>query len=195
MTSMRAFFKPVGCGADRLIWAGLLCAGLWACGGSAPPPGPGLMPGAAPAGPAPTVDASQLKLDLDLPEESTPVVTYIYTPVGKRDPFRSQYKTLTPEKAKTSELSATCPLCKFELDQLKLVAIISGMAQPSAMVEDPTGKGWVIRIGTRIGKNAGRVFRIKPDEVVIAEDYRDYNQRPVTNYISIFLKKAEEKQD
>lgn len=177
------------------MWACLLCAVLSSCGDSGPAPGAGLMPGASPGGAAPAVDTSQLKLDLDLPEESTPVVTYIYTPVGKRDPFRSQYKTLTPEKAKGSELTATCPLCKFELDQLKLVAIISGMAQPSAMVEDPTGKGWVIRIGTRIGKNAGRVFRIKPDEVVIAEDYRDYNQRPVTNYISIFLKKAEEKQD
>ncbi len=117
--------------------------------------------------------------------------TYIYTPVGKRDPFRSLYKNMSGEKEKKN--GPIGPLQRYEIDQLKLIAVITGLAQPKAMVTTPDGKGYVVKLGTRIGKNFGRVARIKSGEVVIAEDYRDTNGRKVTNLIHMAMKKADQK--
>jgi type IV pilus assembly protein PilP len=114
---------------------------------------------------------------------------YIYTPVGKRDPFKSFYKVVRgPEKEAVGGI-----LTKYEIDQLKLIAVISGISKPRAQVELPGGKGIVVKVGTRIGKNFGRVVRIKNDEVIVAEDYRDWSGRKVTNYIHMKLSTAGKK--
>ena len=122
-------------------------------------------------------------------EEESAAPAYIYSPVGKRDPFKSFYKVARgPEKQTAGGI-----LTKFEIDQLQLIAIISGISKPRAQVELPDGKGVVIKVGTRIGKNFGRVVRIKNDEVVIAEDYRDWSGRKVTNYIHMKMEKESKK--
>ena len=115
-------------------------------------------------------------------------IAYAYSPIGKRDPFRSLFDQLQREDngAQTTELQ------KFELDQLKLVAIISRIATPYAMVEDPEGKGHTLTRGTIIGKNWGRVSQITPDCVVIKEEYRDYTGRKVTNKTEMCLPKPNE---
>lgn len=127
----------------------------------------------------------------DAATDSALADTYIYTPVGKRDPFKSAYKDVEGKKQEMG--GPVGPLQRYEIDQLKLVAVVSGIAQPRAMVTAPDGKGYTIKIGTRIGKNFGRVQRIKTSEVIIAEDYRDWNGRKVTNYIHMSLKKDEKK--
>ena len=147
----------------------------------------GAKAGAAKAGPAGTAGGA---ID-DLVADSALADTYIYTPVGKRDPFKSIYKDVEGKKQEfTGPLG---PLQRYEIDQLKLVAVVSGIAQPRAMVTAPDGKGYTVKIGTRIGKNFGRVVRIKTSEVIIAEDYRDWNGRKVTNYIHMSLKKDKKK--
>ena len=52
---------------------------------------------------------------------------------------------------------------------------------PRALVEDPDGIGHVVDIGTLIGKNWGKVTQIKPEEIVITEEYRD----PIENELII----------
>lgn len=141
-----------------------------------PPPQPVQVPTAS-AKPDPSVAALEEK------EASAP--TYIYTPVGKRDPFKSFYKV---EKKERKEGPGGI-LTEYEIDQLKLTAIISGIARPRAQVELPDGRGVNVRVGTRIGKNFGRVVRIRNDEMIIAEDYRDWSGRKVTNYIHMKLEK------
>ena len=114
-------------------------------------------------------------------------VAYSYTPVGKRDPFKSIFEDLTPsEPVKITELQ------RFQIDQLKIAAIITGRATPYAMVEDPTGKGHTLTRGTLIGKNYGRVAAINPDCVVVKEEYRDYTGRKVTNEFSMCLPKPDD---
>lgn len=150
---------------------------LVGCGGKkAPPPQPRSAPSAAKAAPA----------IMSMAEERVSVPSYIYSPVGKRDPFRSYYKVMKGGKPKPKVGGI---LTHFEIDQLKLTAIISGIARPRAQVELPDGKGVVVKVGTRIGKNYGRVVRIKSDEVVIAEDFRDHLGRKMTNYIHMRLEK------
>ena len=116
--------------------------------------------------------------------------TYVYSPVGKRDPFRSEYKIV---RKKEKEAPGGI-LTKFEIDQLKLTVIISGIPNPKAQVELPDGKGVTVRIGSRIGKNKGRVVRIKSTELVIAEDYTDWAMKKKrTNYIRMKLHEDKKK--
>jgi type IV pilus assembly protein PilP len=106
-------------------------------------------PPAAPAGPASDADVA-------------------YSSVGKRDPFKSFLGDL---RASTGAVATRCstPLGRFELDQLRLVAVITGLADPLAMVEAPTGVGYSVRKGACIGKNGGVVATIRTGEVVVTE--------------------------
>ena len=112
-----------------------------------------------------------------------PVVEYTYNPVGKRDPFKSFIKTDTVE----IERKLTTPLQKYDLDQYRVVGIVWGAAEPLAMVEDPEGNGHFLRQGTLIGKNWGKVARINPGGIVVAEEYRDIQGQLNVNEIVMDL--------
>lgn len=161
----------------RALGVSLILASA-ACEDPPPPPPPAPPPVAEPVAPPPA------------PAEEVEVaeVAYSYTPVGKRDPFKSIFEDLTQQEvgAKLTELQ------RFQIDQLKIAAIITGRATPYAMVEDPTGKGHTLTRGTLIGKNFGRVAAINPDCVVVKEEYRDYTGRKVTNEFSMCLPKPED---
>jgi len=124
-------------------------------------------------------------VDQDAAEAEVP---YAYSPIGKRDPFRNIFEQLAqnPDEQELTELQ------KFELDQLNLVAIVTRIATPYAMVEDPNGKGHTLVRGTLIGKHFGQISQIREDCVVVKEDYRDYTGRKVTNTTSMCLPKPED---
>jgi type IV pilus assembly protein PilP len=116
------------------------------------------------------------------PEEE-PVVEYNYDPIGKRDPFRSLVVAeLQPSATPLTELQ------RYDLDQLKVVGIIYGIASPRAMIQTPDGKGHVAKKGTPIGKGRGRVTRITQREVVVAEEYRDLDGRLLVNETALMIK-------
>jgi len=94
-----------------------------------------------------------------------------YSSVGKRDPFRPLSLKAKASQRARENLS---PLERYELGQLKLVAIVWDIKEPKAMVEDGTGLGYVVKMGTLIGPNEGKVKAIKPTEVVIEEQVTDF---------------------
>ena len=94
-----------------------------------------------------------------------------YSSVGKRDPFRPL--SLKP-KASPRARENLSPLERYELGQLKLVAIVWDIKEAKAMVEDAIGLGYVVKIGTLIGPNEGKVKAIKPTEVIIEEHFTDF---------------------
>ena len=117
--------------------------------------------------------------------------TYTYSSIGKRDPFRSyldvlKQKGAAPETGRRKEETE-----KYELDQYKLTGLITGSSQPQALVEDPQGRGHVLRIGARLGKNGGRLTRIISTEITVVEEYRDPKGKLVRVPITIKLPKAE----
>ncbi|MBI2377001.1 MAG: pilus assembly protein PilP [Deltaproteobacteria bacterium] len=109
---------------------------------------------------------------------------YSYTPIGKRDPFRSIFE----EVRSAGNPTTVTELQRFELDQLKLTAVITGGITPRALVEDPSGLGHTIARGTLIGRNFGRVEAVYASCVTVREDYRDYTGRKVENRASVCLK-------
>ncbi|NJK89764.1 MAG: pilus assembly protein PilP, partial [Myxococcales bacterium] len=120
-------------------------------------------------------------------EEEAGEIPYAYSPIGSADPFRNLFDV--EEARNEDELTE---LQRFELDQLRLVAVVSRIATPYAMVEDPQGKGHTLTRGTLIGKNWGQVAQIREDCVVVREEYRDYTGRKVTNRTSLCLPKPED---
>ncbi len=128
-----------------------------ACGSSTKPtPAVPQAPKVAPvaAAPAPAGEAAA-------PEWS-------YTSVGKRDPFRSFLSELETA-GQTGPNRCPTPLGRFEIEQLKLVAVVTGLDDPVAMVQAPTGVGYSIRRGACIGKNGGVVAAVRSGEVVVSE--------------------------
>lgn len=95
-----------------------------------------------------------------------PAYTYTYTPVGKRDPFRSPLEEIRPE---VKPGGCHEPLCNWDLDQLTLVAVVTGDSNPIAMVEEPGGKGFIVRRNARMGKQGGKVTNILRDSITVTE--------------------------
>lgn len=110
---------------------------------------------------APAADASVTPSAPKAPEWS-------YSSVGKRDPFRS---FLADFEKETGSLATRCatPLGRFELEQLRLVAVVTGLEDPVAMVEAPSGVGYSVHRGACIGKNGGTVTAVRTGELVVSE--------------------------
>jgi len=150
-----------------------------ACGGSKPASSSRPKPAKSAATAAATADKK------DTPAET--VVNYAYNPVGKRDPFRSPLEELSRTTNATQVTSCTDPLCAWDLDQLKLVAVVTGDANPIAMVEDPLGRGHIVRRNARMGRQGGRVTQILRDSVTVTE-YIPSEGKVIPNPVSIQLK-------
>jgi type IV pilus assembly protein PilP len=129
-------------------------------------------PGVAPAKVPPKPEA-------EVKVEPPPAVSYSYNPQGKPNPFQPlvverKEKAATPpakkvEAAKKEREGLGTPLERLDLDELKLVAVVWDIPKPRAMVEDKGGKGYILSVGTRIGKNQGQVSKITPEGVVVRE--------------------------
>lgn len=144
LTGLVAALTVISCGTQKKK----------AAAPSAPPPA---TAAAAPAAAAPS-DAR--------PQPAAQEWTY--SSVGKRDPFRSFLAELGNAGQSVTSRCAT-PLGRFELDQLKLVAVVTGMDDPVAMVEAPNGIGYALRRGACLGRNGGVIATVRTGEVVVSE--------------------------
>jgi type IV pilus assembly protein PilP len=93
-----------------------------------------------------------------------------FSTVGKRDPFRPFTLNTRTNSRPRENLS---PLERYDLGQLRLVGVVWHVKEPSAMVEDSVGLGYIVKVGTPIGANDGKVKAIKPNEIIIEESYVD----------------------
>ena len=132
--------------------------------------------------PAPAAASTETSL-------AAPGYVYAYNPIGKRDPFRSPLGTI--QSAESAQAACNEPLCQWDLDQLTLVAVITGDANPVAMVQDPQGTGYVIHRNTRIGKQGGKVSQILHDSVTVTEWWTGPDGKRTPNLITVGLKKDE----
>jgi type IV pilus assembly protein PilP len=70
-----------------------------------------------------------------------------------RDPFRTFIATFAPPESKrVAQNQRAVILPQHSIDELKLVAIVTGGEYPRAMVVDPSGKGWVLKRGDFVGR-------------------------------------------
>jgi type IV pilus assembly protein PilP len=106
-----------------------------------------------------------------------------YNAKGKLDPFKpliqekSQVSKPVVENISKKPKRILTPLEKIELSQIRLVAILIMKDRRIAMVEEASGKGYEVGIGTYMGKNQGKVFEISKSSIVVKELVKDYKGR------------------
>ena len=110
-----------------------------------------------------------------------------YDSAGRRDPFRPPRFSVPNQR--TGE--PRTPLQRYDLGQLRLVAIIYNTTEPRAVVEDDEGLGYIVRAGTPIGSNGGAVRTIERGRVVIQEDAVDFYGEHRVNEVVMELRTAE----
>jgi type IV pilus assembly protein PilP len=110
-------------------------------------------------------------------------VEFHYDPEGKPDPFKSYVRQL----AAVQEADLSSPLQRFDLSQLTVTGIVWSSERPRALIEDPTGKGYVIQTGAAIGKNRGRVVHIGDNRVTVKETYVDSADQATTTEVEMYL--------
>ncbi len=113
---------------------------------------------------------------------------FVYQPLGRRDPFTPLIRRDDPAPTiqttrRPEELRG--PLERYELQQLRLIAVMVVRGDPRAMVAAPDGRSYTVKIDDYVGINGGRVKDIQtrvmgmdeqglrveknPDRIVIEE--------------------------
>ena len=120
--------------------------------------------------------AKQEETVSELVQESLEIAT-VYDATGRFDPFEPLFKdepeievTETDKVEQKKKRKPQTPLERIALSQLKLSAIIRAPSGNRALVEDATGKGYVVRKGTYMGLNSGKVIQIENDKIIVEEE-------------------------
>lgn len=112
-----------------------------------------------------------------------------YSPSGRLDPFEPLFKPEPPPEEEPEEPPPEpetaegqpkperrvprTPLERMDLGQLKLVGIIRAESGDRALVEEASGKGYIIKEGTYIGIHSGQVAEILYDRIIVEEKTED----------------------
>lgn len=148
----------------------------------------------------PGLGMSALGKPADLGAEDLDADTYVYQSEGKRNPFALPPGLVGRQPGEDDELVVLQKkqrdkelLESFPLDSLKLVAILLlGEGQlPVAMVQDPEGKGHLLRPGNYIGANEGKVTEIVDGKVIITEPVAKSLSKESTRTITLLLHKED----
>lgn len=130
-------------------------------------------------------------------EPKTEAVPFEYIMTNRPDPFLPfiTEKATPRETGDPNEIiEKNEPLTGmqlFEPGQLSLVGLLETGGEKFAMVQDSTGKGYVIVTGTKIGKR-GVVKTISPNKVLIEETAETRGGKKILTYIDMVLKKEGE---
>lgn len=126
--------------------------------------------------------------------ESSSQELFEYVIEGRNDPF----VPFISEKSQVAKIDDILPIDDqltgmqlFEPGQLNLVAIVMVEEQDFAMVEDTTGKGYILRTGMEIGRR-GIITSIQSNKVTIEETAFTRAGKKLTSNIVMLLKKEGE---
>jgi len=128
---------------------------------------------------APMVDALEENSFASVEED------YTYDDKGRRDPFKP-FRVETTVAAKRGG----GPLEQFELEQLNVIALVWRGDEARALVADPSATTYTIRVGSRMGKNDGRVIHIGDNLVLVKETYVDYAGEETTKDVELRIRRS-----
>ncbi|NVN97155.1 pilus assembly protein PilP [Candidatus Nomurabacteria bacterium] len=110
---------------------------------------------------------------------------------GKKDPFKPDNlikpAPVIPPGDQNKVLMEGLPIHNYDVSQFRLIGIVTGAQGNQAMVVDPTGKGYVLKVGMTIGKSDGRITAIGMNGVEVVEQFKDDNGRVRKENIRITL--------
>jgi type IV pilus assembly protein PilP len=143
-----------------------------------------------------TDDSAKASASTDTENQTASAEKRIYDPKERLNPFIPLFKDDNqqaaadqPQKSKRRKRIPQTPLEKISLNQLKLVAIIRSASGNKALVEDNTGKGYIVKNGTYIGLNSGIVTQINASSVIVEEEIENLMGELVLQNTEIKLQK------
>jgi type IV pilus assembly protein PilP len=164
----------------KLLTVSMMAAALVAgCGDDQPAPAPPAASQVVAKPPAQTVAPPAAEAPKP-PEE----VRYVYPVEGRRDPFMP----ITGVRVATVMGN---PLESFDVPQYLLKGLLIGLGEPRAVLMAPDGKSYIVRKGTRLGKNNGVIRDITRERILIEERYQDVTGTTRTNIQEIKVPKRE----
>jgi type IV pilus assembly protein PilP len=92
---------------------------------------------------------------------------------NKKDPFKPFVVETKTAKPNIGGPISGLPIQNFEVSQFRVLGLITGLKQDSALVVDPNGKAYVVKPGMEIGKNNGRIVKITSSSIEVYEQFRD----------------------
>lgn len=100
-----------------------------------------------------------------------PESAYKYQQEGRRDPFEPFRRVKAAMigaggSSQTSDLSA---LERWEIDKIKIIAVLWDTQNPRAVVMTPDAATHTVAKGTKIGRNFGVIKDIREGEIIVAE--------------------------
>jgi type IV pilus assembly protein PilP len=122
--------------------------------------------------------------------------TFEYQIEGRPDPFMPfvSERSTTPNESPDELIDENKKLTGmqlFEPGQLTLVALMTTGDKKFAMVQDFTGKGYILKEGTKVGRR-GVVKEITNKKLIISETAQTRGGKILTNNIAMVLKKEGE---
>lgn len=127
----------------------------------------------------------------EVADEGPAAEAYYYNPAGKRDPFQSFISQ--SGRAEEGMAQDAPPLQRWDVDKFTLRGIIWETTSPSALLLDPDGIGHVVRIGSYVGRNWGKVTSITQDGLVVTEEYETIDGELVVNPVNVHFPGSEKK--
>jgi type IV pilus assembly protein PilP len=142
-----------------------------------PPPGdPAAADAQVPAAPLPVPTPAGTEQSLETMVQSQAgdfLAPYIFdTREGRRNPFRPM--VLKDDNGDRAAIGPATPLERYDIDELKLTAIMWDVKSPRAMIMDPNKEMHIIAKDDRIGRRQGYVATIREGELVVVET-TDFN--------------------
>lgn len=167
---------------------------------SPPTPAPPAAGGAAGAAAAPDGGAADGGVDAAAPAYTDD--DFVEVDVSNRDPFRSFIRAMTVRTSLAPQRRVIMP--NVSVEEMRLIAIVTGVATPYAMMTDRQNVGYVVTRGDFIGRpeviSSGgadsmpvqlnwRVDRIRDNEVVLMrEDPTSPDQPPLVRVVTLHPK-------
>jgi type IV pilus assembly protein PilP len=110
---------------------------------------------------------------------------------SKKDPFKP-FMLVKAAPVQSSEnarklLRDSLPIHTLEVSQFRLIGVIINGRDSKAMVTDPAGKGYVLKVGMTVGNNNGKVVSISTEGVEVLEQFKDENGRVRKENIKLTL--------
>jgi type IV pilus assembly protein PilP len=112
---------------------------------------------------------------------------FTYDATGRRDPFRS----FILDRLHEDETETKGPLEEYDLAQLEVAGLVWKAEKKRALVIDPSGQGYVVEEGDKIGKNNGRVMEIGDSSMRVREEYVDFHGEATTKEIDMRIRQSQ----
>jgi Tfp pilus assembly protein PilP len=122
-------------------------------------------------------------------EEKVEREVYNYEAKGRRDPFMS---LVAVAKEKPRRRKGATPIENYDVDEIKLSAIVWDNRQHYALITLPDGKSYTVREGMILGLYNGKVEEITKNSVLIREHIKDYRGQLKTKDTLLKLRKEGE---